>query len=73
MNRLPIEERLLRNVRILSQSSPQEMRMVPRGDGSFPSVAGLRDIVSLVRAIVFPDFFDCLSAIMRGSVHVILE
>ncbi|MFG6427349.1 MAG: serine O-acetyltransferase [Muribaculaceae bacterium] len=59
MNRLPIEERLLRNVRILSQSSPQEMRMVPRGDGSFPSVAGLRDIVSLVRAIVFPDFFDC--------------
>ena len=59
MNRLPIEERLLRNVRILSQSSPQEMRMVPRGDGAFPSVAGLRDIVSLVRAIVFPDFFDC--------------
>ena len=59
MNRLPIEERLLRNVRILSQSSPQEMRMVPRGDGSFPSGAGLRDIVSLVRAIVFPDFFDC--------------
>lgn len=49
----------MRNVRILSQSSPQEMRMVPRGDGSFPSVAGLRDIVSLVRAIVFPDFFDC--------------
>lgn len=59
MNRLPIEERLLRNVRILSQSSPQEMRMVPRGDGAFPSVAALRDIVSLVRAIVFPDFFDC--------------
>lgn len=59
MNRLPIEERLLRNVRILSQSSPQEMRMVPRGDGAFPSVVGLRDIVSLVRAIVFPDFFDC--------------
>lgn len=49
----------MRNVRILSQSSPQEMRMVPRGDGAFPSVAGLRDIVSLVRAIVFPDFFDC--------------
>ena len=59
MDRLPIEDVLLRNVRILSESSAQEMRMVPRGDGSFPSVAVLKEIVALVKAIVFPDFFDC--------------
>ena len=59
MDRLPIEDVLLRNVRSLSESSAQEMRMVPRGDGSFPSVAVLKEIVALVKAIVFPDFFDC--------------
>lgn len=59
MNRLSIEEILLRNVKKLSASSTQEIRMVPRGDGSFPSVSALKEIVSLVKAIVFPDFFDC--------------
>lgn len=59
MNRSPIEDVLLKNVRILSSSSQQEDRMVPRGDGSFPSVVSLKEIVSLVKAIVFPDFFDC--------------
>lgn len=33
--------------------------MVPRGEGAFPSVSVLQDILSLIKAIVFPDFFDC--------------
>lgn len=58
MDRLSIDDRLLKNVGILAASSPQEMRMVPRGDGAFPSVGCLKEIVSLIQAIVFPDFFD---------------
>ncbi len=58
MDRLSIDERLLKNVGRLAASSPQEMRMVPRGDGSFPSVASLKEVVSLIQAVVFPDFFD---------------
>lgn len=59
MNRGSIEESLLRNIKRLSESSLQEKRMVPHGEGSFPSVDTLKEIISLVKAIVFPDFFDC--------------
>ena len=58
MDRIPVDETLLRNISLLSASSPQERRMVPRGTGSFPSVKGLEESMSLVKAIVFPDFFD---------------
>ena len=58
MDRIPIDETLLRNINLLSASSPQERRMVPRGNGSFPSVKGLEEAMALIKAIVFPDFFD---------------
>ncbi|MDE6417558.1 MAG: serine O-acetyltransferase [Duncaniella sp.] len=58
MDRIPVDETLLRNISLLSASSPQERRMVPRGTGSFPSVKGLEESMSLIKAIVFPDFFD---------------
>ncbi|MDE6485568.1 MAG: serine O-acetyltransferase [Duncaniella sp.] len=58
MDRIPVDETLLRNISLLSASSPQERRMVPRGTGSFPSVKGLEEAMSLIKAIVFPDFFD---------------
>ena len=58
MDRIPIDETLLKNINLLSASSPQERRMVPRGNGSFPSVKGLEEAMALIKAIVFPDFFD---------------
>ena len=58
MDRIPVDETLLRNINLLSTSSPVERRMVPRGTGSFPSVKGLEEAMALVKAIVFPDFFD---------------
>ncbi len=58
MYRLPVDETLLRNVKLLSESSPVERHMVPRGTGSFPSVKGLEEAMGLVKALVFPDFFD---------------
>lgn len=59
MDKLSIEDRLLKNAAMLATASPQELRMVPRGTSSFPSVAVLREVVDLIKAIVFPDFFDC--------------
>lgn len=58
MNRLCIEDVLLNNVKKLSTSSRQEVRMVPRGNSAFPSVAALKETVNIIKAIVFPDFFD---------------
>lgn len=52
------EEELLRNIRLLSATSPEQEKMVSATDGPFPSVDRLKEIVSLVRTIIFPDFFD---------------
>lgn len=53
-----IEQTILKNVAILSQTTEKERGMMPHGDGAFPSVVGLKEIVELVKAIVLPDFFD---------------
>lgn len=52
------EEILSRNIGLLSKSSPDEDRMVPVGTGAFPSLDCLREVVSLVKSIIFPDFFN---------------
>lgn len=59
MNKQTVEQSILRNVAKLSSVTSQEMAMVPRGDGSFPSVDNLKDILTVVKAVIFPDFFDC--------------
>lgn len=48
----------LKNVALLTQVSPQEQRMVPRGGAPLPSVEALREMVSIVKMLVFPGFFD---------------
>lgn len=58
MDHKTTEDILLKNISILAQPTPQESRMVPDGVGPFPSIEGLKEIMRLVRAIVFPDFFD---------------
>lgn len=52
------EDILLKNVSILSKPSAYETVIVPHGSAPLPSVESLRKIVELVKAIVFPGFFD---------------
>lgn len=51
-----LEDTLRKSVALLSSPSPEEERITARG-GRFPSVAALQEAMSLVRSIVFPDFF----------------
>ena len=52
------EETLLRMTEEMSRETDDEKRMQPRGEGHYPSIETLREIVSLVKNIIFPDFFD---------------
>lgn len=47
-----------KNVAILSKISEAEQKVTPCSDALLPSVSELRDIVDLVKKIVFPGFFD---------------
>ncbi len=51
-------EIFLKNVRLLSETTPMESRIMAHGHGSFPSVPALREIIDIVKAVIFPDFFD---------------
>lgn len=52
-----IESTLCANVKILSGPLPEEKMMTACG-GAFPSVPALKELVNLVKTVVFPDFFD---------------
>ncbi len=52
------EEIFLNNVRRLSKITPEEDRFTAHGTGSFPSVPALREVIDIVKAVIFPDFFD---------------
>ena len=52
------EEIFARNIALLSEFTPEEERMVPTGTGAFPSIDSLREVISLVKSIIFPDFFN---------------
>lgn len=52
-----VNEVLLKNVDILSQHSEKEDNMMPKGNAPLPSVEGVRNIVSLVKCIIFSDYF----------------
>jgi serine O-acetyltransferase len=58
MGNISPEDILLKNVSILSKTSPDEQEVVPFGSSPLPSVESLKKIVELVKAIVFPGFFD---------------
>lgn len=47
-----------KNVVLLSRISDEDRSVMPCNDAPLPSVDALRDIVQLVRNIVFPGFFD---------------
>lgn len=52
------EVALLRSTEKLSVCDGVETKMLPRGTGHFPSVTNLKELILLVKNIVFPDFFD---------------
>lgn len=52
-----INEILLRNVATLSRHSEKEDSMMPEGNAPLPSVESIRNIVSLVKCIIFSDYF----------------
>lgn len=55
---LDVENVLLKNTTLLSFASPEERRMIPHGSGHFPSVDSLKEGMRLIKAIIFPDFYD---------------
>lgn len=58
MNSKPHEDTLLRNTHILADRLEEEDRMLPAGSGQFPSVDTLTEAIRLIKAVMFPDYFD---------------
>ncbi len=51
-------EVLRKNVALLSKLSEKEAGMMPGVEAPLPSVAAVKEIVSLVKSIIFPDYFN---------------
>ena len=51
-------EVLLKNVKLLSVMSDQERGMMPQTEAPLPSVEKVKQIVTLVKNIIFPDYFN---------------
>ena len=49
---------LLKNVNLLSKLTEQEVRMMPAIEAPLPSVEQVKQIVALVKNIIFPDYFN---------------
>ena len=49
---------LLKNVELLSKLTEQEVRMMPQIEAPLPSVEQVERIVTLVKSIIFPDYFN---------------
>ena len=48
----------MKNVRLLSRLTEQEVRMMPAVEAPLPSVEQVEQIVALVKSIIFPDYFN---------------
>ena len=51
-------ETILKNVALLSKMSEQEVSMMPQTEAPLPSVEQVKQIVTLVKNIIFPDYFN---------------
>ncbi|MBQ2209742.1 MAG: serine acetyltransferase [Prevotella sp.] len=49
---------LLKNVELLSKLTEQEVRMMPQVEAPLPAVEQVERIVTLVKSIIFPDYFN---------------
>jgi serine O-acetyltransferase len=53
-----VNETLMRNVNLLSRLTEQEVSMMPKTQAPLPSVEQVKQIISLVKSIIFPDYFN---------------
>jgi serine O-acetyltransferase len=53
-----LNETLLKNVQQLSRLTQQEVSMMPAIEAPLPSVEQVKEIVRLVKTIIFPDYFN---------------
>ena len=49
---------LLKNVNLLSKLTEQEVGMMPAVEAPLPSVEQVKQIVTLAKNIIFPDYFN---------------
>ena len=57
MKQKQIDEVLLRNTNLLSKRTKEEELMIPAGSAPLPSVEEVRQIVSVIKNIIFTDYF----------------
>ena len=50
-------ETLMHNVNLLSQLTKLEVSMMPQTEAPLPSVEQVKQIISLIKSIIFPDYF----------------
>ncbi|MBP5197084.1 MAG: serine acetyltransferase [Bacteroidaceae bacterium] len=65
-----------RNVRLLSRQTEREISMMPQTEAPLPSVEQVKNIVSLVKSIIFPDYFNkrqCHETIRSYNIGVHME
>jgi len=58
MDKKNLNETLRRNVALLSKQSEREVSMMPAVVAPLPSVEKVKEIVKLVKSIIFPDYFN---------------
>lgn len=58
MDKKTMNEAVKRNVALLSKQSEKEVSMMPQVEAPLPSVEVVKQIVTLVKNIIFPDYFQ---------------
>ena len=53
-----INETLMRNVNLLSRLTELEVKTMPQTQAPLPSVEQVKQIICLVKSIIFPDYFN---------------
>ena len=70
MNRTKILEEIQKNVELLSTTGLAEYKYIPLHQKPSPSVTALREIMSLLRKVIFPGFFGNKGAFSRTELQV---
>ena len=58
MDKKTMNDAVKRNVALLSKQSEKEVSMMPQVEAPLPSVEVVKQIVTLVKNIIFPDYFQ---------------
>lgn len=69
MNRTKVLEEIQKNVALLSASDLAEYRYIPLHQKPSPSVAALKEVMALLRTIIFPGFFGTQQEAQFSSIQ----